>query len=98
MITGESLPVVKAVDDRVPGGAFDGTQPYRYRGRAGWKGNRAIADRRNGGASATQPRANPRSGRQSGELVRAGGNRDCDSHDCSCGGLSGQSRGWPMEL
>ena len=60
MLTGESMPVEKTSGDKVTGGTVNQHRELRDGSGARRQRNRARADRRDGRASATQPRADPR--------------------------------------
>ena len=63
MLTGESLPVTKTNGDKVSGGTVNGTGSFLMVAERVGQRHRALANRRDGRAGATQPRADPGFGR-----------------------------------
>ena len=80
MITGEAIPVEKTTGRSRDWRHGESNRQHRDRSGACRQRNGALADCRDGRASATQPRADPRISRQSRRLVRARGDPDCDHH------------------
>ena len=75
MVTGESMPVVKAEGARVIGGTVNQSGGLVLRAETGRPRHHAGADRRHGGARAAFARADPAPRRSGRRLVRAGGDR-----------------------
>ena len=72
MVTGEPIPVAKAVGLQGHGGHAEPDGRLRDARREGRRRHPALADRPHGGRGAAQPRADPAHGRPGGRLVRAG--------------------------
>ena len=76
MVTGESMPVVKAAGAKVIGGTINGTGSFIMRADKVGARYDARANRADGGAGAAKPRADPAPRRPGVGLVCASGDRD----------------------
>ena len=75
MVTGEPIPVAKAVGDKVIGGTINQTGSFVMEAQKSRRRNDAGANRRHGRQSPAQPRADSAPRRSGLRLVRARGDR-----------------------